>query len=447
MALAVGMIACTGQNTPTDTTGSGGTVAETDTVGDDVDNQTWTDTLLIVWNGANASVQGSVENVDVRSENGYVTVTSSSSNQITYILSGNGTGNISFYGETKFNLSLNGLTLACSNAPAINNQCKKTCYVVVNGSNCLSDGSSYASSSEDRKAALFSEGQLIFSGEGSLSVTGHYKHGIASDDYLHFRSGTLTVQSASDGLRANDGVFIDGGFITVQAGADGIQCDTNVVTIKGGVTAVTAGDEGITAYGAITISGGELYVQAGDDAINSSSDIIVSGGCVCAYSTGNDGIDANGNCYIKGGVVYAIGAREPEVAIDANSEEQKKLYLTGGTIVAIGGLESGANLSQSCYSASSWSKNSWYALTVGSDVLAFKTPSSGGSTLVVSGASTPTLQAGVNASGTAIFNGMGYYPASVSGGSNVSLSSYSGGSNGTGGGGPGGGGPGGGRRN
>ena len=29
----------------------------------------------------------------------------------------------------------------------------------------------------------------------------------------------------------------------------------------------------------------------------------------------------------------------PKVAIDANSEEQKKLYVTGGTIIAIGGLE------------------------------------------------------------------------------------------------------------
>ena len=47
---------------------------------------------------------------------------------------------------------------------------------------------------------------------------------------------------------------------------------------------------------------------------------------------------------------------------------------------------------------------------------------------------------GVTASGTAIFNGMGYYPASYSGGSSVSLSTYSNNSGGPGGGGPGGGG-------
>jgi hypothetical protein len=131
------------------------------------------------------------------------------------------------------------------------------------------------------------------------------------------------------------------------------------------------------------------------------------------------------------------------VAIDANSEQQKKLYVSGGTIVAIGGLESGSSLTQSCYSANSWSKNTWYALTVGSETFAFKTPSSGGNTMVVSGASQPTLKSGVTVSGgTEIFDGVGYIGAAVTGGSSVSLSSYSGG-NGPGG---GGGGPGGGKR-
>ncbi|MBQ7554821.1 MAG: hypothetical protein IJT46_10775, partial [Bacteroidaceae bacterium] len=160
-------------------------------------------------------------------------------------------------------------------------------------------------------------------------------------------------------------------------------------------------------------------------------------------SSNNDGMDANGNCYIKGGLIYAIGALQPEVAIDANSEERKQLYVTGGTLIAIGGLESGASLSQTCYSTSSWSKSTWYSLTYGSTVFAFKTPSSGGTTMVVSASSTPTLKSGVSVSGgTSIFGGMGYTGATVSGGSSVSLSQYSG-SGGNTGGNPGGGNPGG----
>jgi hypothetical protein len=124
------------------------------------------------------------------------------------------------------------------------------------------------------------------------------------------------------------------------------------------------------------------------------------------------------------------------VAIDANTEQQKKLYVNGGVLFTIGGLESGSSLSQSCYQASSWSKNTWYALTVGDAVYCFKTPSSGGNGLVVSGASKPTLESGVTPSGgTEEFNGMAVFGGSASGGSSVSLSSYTSSS----GGGPGGG--------
>jgi hypothetical protein len=137
-------------------------------------------------------------------------------------------------------------------------------------------------------------------------------------------------------------------------------------------------------------------------------------------------------------VIYAICSGQPEVAIDANTEGGKKLYVTGGTIFALGGLESGAQLSQSCYQASSWSRNTWYALTVGNDTFVFQTPSSGGSGLVVSGASQPTLAAGVSLNGgTSYFGGLGVVGSTVSGGSNVTLSTYTG-SNGMGGG-PGGG--------
>lgn len=535
----VGMAACTEYNAPTNNSGTtnSGSGEANDTTDNDVTNQVWSDTLYISWSGSNATVTGAIDSITVTNENGYVTVNSAVTRLVTYILSGNGSGQISIYGSIKQQIVLNGLTLTCSDGPAINNQCHKKCYVVVNGTNSLTDGSSYASSTEDRKAAFFSEGQLIFSGSGTLTVKGNYKHAIASDDYIHLTSeaGTFVLNAASDGLHANDALYISGGTTTITAGSDGVQCDstitiaggvltitadadgiqsdtTNIVISGGEITITKAGDKGIVAFGdvnisggtirvtsqykcikagkkenntiisagnitisdgdiqlictgtstsggrggwggssssdsstpegmeakgTITISGGKVYVQSSDDAINAAGDLTISGGCVMAYSTGNDGIDSNGNMYIKGGVVYAIGSSSPEVALDANTEGGKKLYVQGGTIVAIGGLESGASLSQSCYSASSWSKNTWYALTIGSDVFAFKTPSSGGSGLVVSGASTPTLKSGVTASGTAIFNGMGYYPASVSGGSSVSLSSYSGGNSG---GGPGGGG-------
>ncbi|MBR2285335.1 MAG: carbohydrate-binding domain-containing protein [Paludibacteraceae bacterium] len=298
--------------------------------------------------------------------------------------------------------------------------------------------------------------------------------GLSVDGNIAISGGTLTLTSTGAGGKgiSGDGTFVvsDSAVITVKTSGQAVVAsstgtisivsnsstldhyDTNyksspkgikidgAVTISGGKISITtsgAGGEGMESKSTLNISGGEVAINAYDDAINASSHLTISGGLVYARATNNDGIDANGNCYIKGGLVFAVSASSPEVGIDANTEGGYKLYVQGGTIVAIGGLESGASLTQSCYKASSWSKNTWYALTVGSNIFAFKTPSSGGSTMVVSGASTPTLKSGVTASGTSIFDGVGYYPATASGGSSVSLSSYSGGGGGPGGGGHG----------
>ena len=207
-----------------------------------------------------------------------------------------------------------------------------------------------------------------------------------------------------------------------------MKADGNITITGGTLNVYSANHEGLESKGTITISGGQVSAQASDDAINAASHLTVNDGYVMGYSTGNDGLDSNGNMYIKGGTVYAICKGSPEVGLDANTEGGYKLYVTGGTIIAIGGLEGGSSLTQSCYQASTWNKNTWYSITVGNETLAFKTPSSGGSGIVVSGATQPTLKSGVSISnGTSIFSGMGNISPSVSGGSNVSLTSYTGG--------------------
>ena len=283
----------------------------------------------------------------------------------------------------------------------------------------------------------------IDAGTITFSATGNGGKGLKCDSTFTMNGGTLTISTTGVGYTSNgDSTYPKG----VKAGTDSGTLAGGIV-INGGNVSVTvsgraSGCEGMESDNIITIKGGVTTVNAYDDAINSGSDMTVEGGCVYARSTNNDGIDTNGNCYIKGGLVYAIGGNAPEVAIDANSEAQKKLYLTGGTIIALGGLESGASLSQTCYAASSWSKNTWYALTYGNETFAFQTPSSGGTTMVVSAASTPSLLSGVSVSGgTEIFDGVAYTGASVSGGTSVTLSNYTGGNQG---GGPGGDGPGGG---
>ena len=317
--------------------------------------------------------------------------------------------------------------------------------------------------SDDKKtkasACLGADGNIVISGgKINLTSTGAGGKGINGDGTFTATGGELTINTSGNAVVASSNgrlsiatssKELESYKSDYKSSPKGIKID-GAILISGdsfiSITTTGTGGEGIESKTSINISGGQIIVNATDDAINSSystssngsGDLTISGGYVYACSTNNDGLDANGDCYIKGGLVYAIGARQPEVAVDANSEEHKKLYVSGGTIIAIGGLESGASLTQSCYSTSSWNQNTWYAMTIGSETIAFKTPSSGGNTLVVSGASQPSLVRGVTVNnGTSIFNGVAYTGASYSNGYSVSLSAY------TGGGGPGGGGPGG----
>lgn len=315
----------------------------------------------------------------------------------------------------------------------------------------------------ETKAAcgLSSDGNLSISGGTiSLTSTGSGGKGMKCDGVLSVSDGTIDIVTTG-ALYYNNGTTENSNYTgntdnvnsNYYSSPKGIKAGLNTqsgttytysggIDISGGtITVSTSGrnGEGIESKNYLNITGGHITVNAYDDGINSAQDLTISGGYVYSRATNNDGIDSNGNCYVKGGVVMAVGASSPEVAIDANSEEQKKLYFTGGTLVAVGGLESGSSLSQTCYSTSSWSKSTWYALYNGSDVaLAFKTPSSGGNTLVVSTSGTTTLKSGVTVSGgEEYFGGVGIIGGTVSGGSSVSLSQY------TSSGGPGGGGPGG----
>ena len=293
-------------------------------------------------------------------------------------------------------------------------------------------------------ACMKADGNVtIGGGTFTLTNTGQGGRALNSDGAMTFTGGMVTARAEGSnyGSSSGGGGFRPGGGSSSSSHkyAKGIKADGNIIVSGGTILAYSKNHEGLESKGTITINGGQVYAEASDDAINSASDFTINGGQVCGYSTGNDGLDANGNFYIKGGTVYAIGKSSPELGIDANTEGGKKLYVTGGTIVAIAGLESGASLSQTCYSTSSWTKSKWYALyNSGNLALAFKTPASGGTTLVVSTSGTTTLKSGVTVSGgTSIFNGMGYTDASISGGSSVSLSTYTGGGSGPGGGGGG----------
>lgn len=479
--------------------------------GIEIETITTTDTISVVFStSSNATVTGASSLQSVTIDGNRVTIVNNDRNPITYLLSGSTSdGYFKIYSPKKQQIELNGVDITNPYGAAINVQGitdsvskGKAVYLVLKGNNTLTDGTTYSNtpSEEDEKAALFSEGQIIISGTGSLTVNARGKSGIVSDDYVNITGGNVTVNSTAStfvlggdttkvaGIKGKDSFIMTDGTLSISCSgtgakgisgdgtalfnggtvnitvsgnnfgstsggggwpggghggnqssdnsvaAKGIKFDGNITFNGGTVTVKCSKHEAIESKGELTVNGGIVYAySAADDAINSASTMTINDGFVCAHATSNDGLDANGNLYIKGGLVYAIGASSPEMAIDANTEGGFKLYVQGGTLIAIGPLENGASLTQSCYQASSWQKSTWYALSVGDSTYAFKTPSSGGNKLVVSAASQPSLKSGVSTSGgTEYFEGTLLVDPSVSGGTNVTLSTYSGGDGGGG---------------
>ena len=305
---------------------------------------------------------------------------------------------------------------------------------------------------------------VISGGTLMLTSTGSGGKGINCDGELNISGGNITIVTQGalyyhNGKTENtnytgntDNVNSD-----YYSSSKGVKADGKITISGGRIDVSTAGKnaEGIESKTSILISAGEVVVNSYDDGINvggDGADLIIEGGYVYSRAMNNDGIDGNGNVYVKGGLVFAIGANSPEVAIDANTEENKKLYVQGGTIIAIGGLERGANITGgTCKQASSWTSETWYALYDGEIlVAAFKTPTKsstssdggnrspgggggpgggpgggGSQALVVYTSGTPTLSSGVTVDGGVdYFNGLVNLDGSVSGGSSVTLNTY-----------------------
>ena len=541
---------------------------------DNTDETALERTITIVFSDEGGATVTGDENGMVKVDGNRVTADNSAYNEIIeYILKGSTTnGFFKSYSGNRQTLVLDGVSITNPSGAAINNQGKKKCYIVVNGTNTLSDAASasYDSGEEDMKAVLFSEGQLLVSGSGSLTVTANNaagKSGIATDDYLYIQDGPAITVTAGNkagyGLKANDYVRLSGGslnvstqaamkkgitsdgFVLVEGGTTsinvsggvaydsedgeytgtaGIKADNyfgmtggtvtivntgaggkgiragnytyfaengslndsyvsggtltvttsgkessnvstkaikigykegsgrsyvyggNLLVSGGSISASSAQGESVEAKGKITVTGGSLYAfSSSDDSINCQGEMNVTGGYVYGHSTGNDGIDSNGDMKLSGGYVFAITTRgAPEVALDANTEGGYKLYInSGATLVAYGGLENGYSASQSVYSMSC-SAGGWNGLWNGSSfIAAFKAPS-GVSSVAVSAPSLSQGYTGVSA-GEPVCNGV-WAADGISGGTAVSLTTYSGGQGGPGGGGGWPGGPGGGGR-
>lgn len=252
-----------------------------------------------------------------------------STKKVNFVLTGTSSdASFKLYSENKSQITLQNLALTNPNGAAINLQTRKRCFVYCpsGSSSTLSDGTTYATQyststlaeplvaqgeAEDQKGVLFSEGQLIFSGDGLLSINANGKNGIATDQYLRTHAGCrITVKvatTASNGIKC-DKLLVNGGVINVENLSDGGK-GINVqgrVTISGGrTTLITSGSAvqstnngstsvtspcGLKADSLFTLNGGALYCKStgtGGKGLSTDMDCLINGGTLACIASGS----------------------------------------------------------------------------------------------------------------------------------------------------------------
>ena len=288
-----------------------------------------------------------------------------------YTVSGNcEDGALLIFSEKKFKLVLDNLNLRSNNWPAINIQSGKRCFVELKGENELRgrkiptlknpDYVEGVSDSKDEyldaKATLFSEGELIFKGDGLLNVKVDENHAICSDDYVRILGGKINILNAStDGIHVNDAMYINGGEISIVASGDGIECEKGFVYVNGGKLTVKSGKAGIKTsedkylpsdalHPFILIEKGDVFVTtsgSSGDGITAGSHLAITGGKVVVETAGvsakglKSGI--NDDSTMKCDIVIAKEA-DVKVTVKGNASgavavrPTANIYLRGGKL-------------------------------------------------------------------------------------------------------------------
>ena len=240
--------------------------------------------------------------VTITVEGNDVTASHGKTEGVCYVVTGStADGSLTIDGKTDFELNLNGADITNTRSTAIDIESKQKAFIVLTGSNKLTDGTS---ADDSHKGALYAKGKMLISGTGSLEVYGTYNNGIHGKSNIVIDKGVnLYVKSiANHGIKAGDDLYINGGIINVEvsaAGAKGINGDIDI-TVNGGRTTVvstsngkwddedleTKASAGIACDSILTINGGELYLMA--------------------TGSGGKGLKADWEGYINGGKIRII---------------------------------------------------------------------------------------------------------------------------------------------
>lgn len=200
-------------------------------------------------------------------ESGSVTISEGGTYEITGQTSN---GQIIIDTEDDVQLVLSDVTIENQDSAAIWIQSEGQVTITLEGENTLINGGEFVEvNDDDPDALIYSPGDLIINGDGTLNLTAAAGKGIRANRTLTIESGVFVID-AEEGLEAT-GLTINGGDITISASDDGINASdktdefTPYLIINGGNISITMADgdtDGIDSNGDITINGGTISINA-----------------------------------------------------------------------------------------------------------------------------------------------------------------------------------------
>ena len=300
-------------------------------------------------------------------------ITNTSNEKYNIILSGSWNGGITIESEeSDIMVTLAESVIESINTPALVLNGENTTYIKSIGSSVLSD-----TGDNKKKGVLTSDGNVVFFGDGDLTVNGEKKHGLKVDGVVEIESGTLRINIAEtaegNGISADDAFLLNGGYLFISAmgnvhgeeskgiKVNGRESDNPMgwVEINGGYIEIESVGKGITAgFEAdedgetedtsddpdpiLTINGGVVKIRStgtpyeisdeeslSPEGLEAKDKLFINGGIVEVSAT-DDAINAGSSIEINGGYVFALSRGDD--GMDSNGT----ITINGGTSVILG---------------------------------------------------------------------------------------------------------------
>ena len=197
----------------------------------EIDSITIINAVTITWtnDGATVDIPERVEGVTATVDGGNVVINNANTwSEQEFILQGTSSaGSLVYKGAFKTKFHLNGVNLTSADSAAIDIECGKRIDLILEEGteNSFTDPSTRVNDNEDYgggKAAFYCKGHMEISGGGSLTITGNYKHALATKEYLFLKRtvGNITIaKSVADGIHCGE-EELNGQFIMTGGSID-----------------------------------------------------------------------------------------------------------------------------------------------------------------------------------------------------------------------------------